>query len=235
MAQLFIIFLLPIPYLKRPNNLTKLISILGFATYVASFLGFRILILIPIVITFGVVLINVFLPWLWIDKSKYKENRKKRKESKDEFMMELRPYKRHPIKSNIMYYISQILIMLNPFLLYQSILMLIGMIIAEFRTMKIDCNGYTFIQKIEYQLPFSGEWIVYNGGIDKEDSHSWDVIGQRYAYDFVKIDSDKYSSKNLGIELEDYYYYGEFLMAPADGTVVKVKNNIHDAKNPVQC
>jgi hypothetical protein len=38
-----------------------------------------------------------------------------------------------------------------------------------------------YVQKTRYTLPFRGEWLVYNGGITLADSHSWDVLKQRYA------------------------------------------------------
>ena len=41
-----------------------------------------------------------------------------------------------------------------------------------------------------YALPFSGAWTVFNGGVDKETSHSWNVCAQRYAYDFVILDDE---------------------------------------------
>ena len=40
----------------------------------------------------------------------------------------------------------------------------------------------------EYALPFEGAWTVVNGGVDKETSHSWGVLTQRYASDFVVLD-----------------------------------------------
>ena len=31
-------------------------------------------------------------------------------------------------------------------------------------------------------------WVVVNGGSTPETSHSWDVLGQRFALDFVQAD-----------------------------------------------
>ena len=46
--------------------------------------------------------------------------------------------------------------------------------------------------KSYFSIPAYGEWFIYAGGYKKEDSHSYDVYGQRWAYDFdMKID-DKY-------------------------------------------
>lgn len=38
---------------------------------------------------------------------------------------------------------------------------------------------------MKYALPFSGEWVVANGGVTEKNSHSWEIPTQRYAYDFV--------------------------------------------------
>lgn len=103
---------------------------------------------------------------------------------------------------------------------------------AKVRNNKMDFVATDFKQKVDYCLPFTGEWIVFNGGIKKEHSHSWDMLNQRYAYDFVKTDSNKSSLKNGCNNLSDYYCYGGSRVAPADGIVIDVKTNIRDAKNP---
>lgn len=40
------------------------------------------------------------------------------------------------------------------------------------------------MSKNKYMLPFKGSWYVEYGGTKKENSYSWNIIGQRYAYDF---------------------------------------------------
>ena len=37
--------------------------------------------------------------------------------------------------------------------------------------------------KSYFSIPAYGEWFIYAGGYKKEDSHSYDVYGQRWAYD----------------------------------------------------
>ena len=40
------------------------------------------------------------------------------------------------------------------------------------------------MSKNRYILPFKGKWYVEYGGTKRKNSHSWNIIGQRYAYDF---------------------------------------------------
>jgi len=84
--------------------------------------------------------------------------------------------------------------------------------------------------KVDYILPFEGKWTVFNGGVDKEYSHSWDILPQRYAYDFIILDDEGKSFAGDNTSLESYYCYGKDLIAPADGTVVQVSNKHRDSR-----
>jgi murein DD-endopeptidase MepM/ murein hydrolase activator NlpD len=89
-------------------------------------------------------------------------------------------------------------------------------------------------QRVRYSLPFAGEWYVYNGGISKESSHSWAVVAQRYAYDFVVADKAlrRWRKGTRGERLEDYLCYGAPVLAPADGVVVEASDGVPDAPGP---
>lgn len=82
--------------------------------------------------------------------------------------------------------------------------------------------------KVKYALPFKGEWVVLNGGIEKKFSHSWRIHSQRYAYDFLKIDKNMKSHINDPKNLDHYYCYDEEINSPADGKVVKVVDKFQD-------
>lgn len=81
-------------------------------------------------------------------------------------------------------------------------------------------------------LPFDGEWTVVNGGVTKATSHSWGLVSQRYAYDFVVTDDEGETHDGDGDELTDYYAFGEPIRAPADGIVVSVTDELRDYPNP---
>ena len=79
--------------------------------------------------------------------------------------------------------------------------------------------------KVDYILPFEGKWTVFNGGIGKGFSHAWNIIPQRYAYDFIIMDDNGKSFAGDSKKLQSYYCYDKNVIAPADGIVVKVSNS----------
>ncbi|MBS3966536.1 MAG: M23 family metallopeptidase [Truepera sp.] len=83
-----------------------------------------------------------------------------------------------------------------------------------------------------FDATLAGCWLVVNGGIDEETSHSWELVGQRYAYDFV-IDQEGRTYQGEGTRLEDYYAFGQPILAPADGRVVQVREGIRDYPRPL--
>jgi len=80
--------------------------------------------------------------------------------------------------------------------------------------------------------PFDGEWTTVNGGVTQATSHSWGIVSQRYAYDFVVTDDDGDTHAGDGDRLADYYAFGQPIRAPADGTVVKAKDGLRDYPRP---
>ncbi len=89
------------------------------------------------------------------------------------------------------------------------------------------------MSKNKYLLPFKGIWYIEYGGTKKKNSHSWDIIGQRYAYDFeIRKDNQPYHTNPENCE--NYYSYLENIYAPADGWVVDLVNkykNTHITKD----
>lgn len=90
----------------------------------------------------------------------------------------------------------------------------------------------TYKQANRYFFPLVGTWKVANGGPDPDTSHSWELIGQRFAYDFVVTDEWGKSHRNDGRRLEDYYAFGAPVLASADGLVVKAKDGRRDYPRP---
>lgn len=88
----------------------------------------------------------------------------------------------------------------------------------------------TGASKIFYRLPFEGAYTTFNGGIDEQTSHSWDVYTQRYGYDFVMTDERISSLKEGGNAaiLADYHCYGAHVLAPAAGIVAEVHDGEPD-------
>ncbi len=72
--------------------------------------------------------------------------------------------------------------------------------------------------------PFAGEWTVWQGvGGDWTHQGPW-----KHALDFVITDADGKTFRNNGRRLTDYFAYGKPVLAPCDGQVVKVINDIAD-------
>lgn len=81
--------------------------------------------------------------------------------------------------------------------------------------------------KIEYSLPFKGQWFTYWGGTNEIVNYHYPFVEQRYAFDFL-IMNNNYTYE-VDIESnESYYAFGESVYAPADGVIVAIENEIED-------
>jgi hypothetical protein len=80
-----------------------------------------------------------------------------------------------------------------------------------------------FTDKTHLRLPFKGEWIVYQGGRTPFDNIYAGSDELRFAMDFVYPKDGKLFSGagGIGSKKEAYYCFGQPILAPADGTVVK--------------
>lgn len=72
--------------------------------------------------------------------------------------------------------------------------------------------------KADLRLPFKGEWYVFWGGKKIENNYHATSHGQRFAYDFV-IKRDGSTHTGDGRQGEDFYCWGEPIVAPAAGVV----------------
>jgi len=101
--------------------------------------------------------------------------------------------------------VSNLLFYLNPLLATQSFLQIAGIIWEKiFGRPVFDAKDYQ--QKVNYILPVTGEWHVFNGCITQETSHSWSIPSQRFAYDLVKMGPNGRSFDREGRKLEDYFF-----------------------------
>lgn len=119
---------------------------------------------------------------------------------------------------------------MNIRLLTQAVLQILGLKYAKIRYRKIQKAIDSYELKVEYTLPFAGEWYTINGGVTKNTSHSWEVLPQRFAYDFAIVDEEGESCHGDKKDLNNYYCYGKEILAPADGVVVSIKNNFPDCR-----
>ena len=72
---------------------------------------------------------------------------------------------------------------------------------------------------------------MFNGGIDKLNSHSWNIISQRYAYDFVLPEDEDKGYNSRKNDVNNYSTFNQNVYSPNDGVVIEVKNNVNDNKH----
>lgn len=84
-------------------------------------------------------------------------------------------------------------------------------------------------------LPFTGRWLVQNSPARRVPSHGVDLLGQRYAIDFVGVDDRGRTAPVrdwrtlLATEPADRFYaFGRAILAPVDGVVVMVHDGEPD-------
>jgi Peptidase family M23 len=90
------------------------------------------------------------------------------------------------------------------------------------------------IREIVISLPFAGRWLARNSPARRVPSHGTDMLGERYAIDFIGVDHRRRTADRrdwrtfLASEpVERFLAYGRPILAPADGTVV----GMHDRES----
>lgn len=131
-------------------------------------------------------------------------------------------YEPTPLKN-----LQLVALIVHPNIAIRGLFQIVGAIVAYLRHGGQLPNPETFESAIEYRPPFDGEWAVVNGSTDKQYSHSWFPIRQRYAYDFVITDDEGNTHDGSG-SLDSFYCFDEPILAPADGTVVRAKDGHRD-------
>jgi Peptidase family M23 len=85
----------------------------------------------------------------------------------------------------------------------------------------------SYEQKTTFQFPFSGTWAV-NVGNDLSTGHRRSGLNglTSYGWDFVKLGPNGMPYRTTGTAPEDFYTFGEPVLAAAAGEVVEVRNDI---------
>jgi hypothetical protein len=91
-------------------------------------------------------------------------------------------------------------------------------------------------------FPLRGEWVAPNTPGKKVPSHGTDMLGQRYAYDFVRtgpgVKGKRFYRPSplhylvLGVRLQDCFGWGQPIFSPTAGTVVLAEDGWPE-RNPV--
>lgn len=84
-------------------------------------------------------------------------------------------------------------------------------------------------REIVISLPFTGSWLAQNSPARRVPSHGTDLLGERYAIDFVGVDHRRHTARRcdwrtfLATEpAERFFAFGRPILAPADGVVAAV-------------
>ena len=82
-------------------------------------------------------------------------------------------------------------------------------------------------QKVHLRLPFSGTWVVHSGN-ELTTGHRRTGLNAltMYGWDIVKVGPNGMPYRTDGGTPQDYYAYGEPVLAAGDGVVVEMRNDI---------
>lgn len=97
--------------------------------------------------------------------------------------------------------------------------------VTGFRIMPTEFLAYRPTARM--RVPFSGSWLVLEGGRGINDNFHPGFPTTTFAYDFQRlVDGKAFSGK--GERNEDYFSFGTPVLAPAAGTIIKVVNDVSD-------
>lgn len=127
------------------------------------------------------------------------------------------------------FFTTQLLMLLNPFQMLEVARQSAGQGNLRRREARSRDDGRNYRTKAVYTLPFTGEWLLCNGGHTPRTSHSWGILGQRFALDFVRANAAFERHTGRGTRAEEYFRHGREILAAADGTVVRKENRVRRA------
>lgn len=81
--------------------------------------------------------------------------------------------------------------------------------------------------EVTYRLPFDGLWFTFWGGPTELQNYHAVTPGQRHACDLV-IWKDGATFRGDGTRNQDYYAWGQTVLAPAKGRIIAVENGMPD-------
>lgn len=118
-------------------------------------------------------------------------------------------------------------LLLNPRIALWSIGQSAGQVALVLRDL---VRGPGALPVVAARLPFEGVWRVHRGGSTPGTSHSWFLIGQRFAYDFVRDEAD--GREPEAGPLTAYPAFGMPILAAAAGTVIGIRDDCRDHPRP---
>ena len=95
---------------------------------------------------------------------------------------------------------------------------------------------------ISVEFPLRGEWVAFNSPGDRIPSHGTDMLGQRFAYDFIRVDQRKgwhvhpaggLRSNLIGFAVRECYAWGEPVHMPFDGDIIEASDGFAERSRVV--
>ena len=83
-------------------------------------------------------------------------------------------------------------------------------------------------KRLSLQLPLKGSWFVYWGGETKKQNRHYGDSAEKFALDMVILDKNGKTYVGAGVNNEDYYAFGQDILAPADGEVIEAVDGLRD-------
>lgn len=98
------------------------------------------------------------------------------------------------------------------------------LLIKPYMTFPVSDGQYS---RNTYTMPIRDQWVVFWGGTNEFNNYHYVYESQRYAFDLLMMHDSK-TYKDNPKRNESYDAFGKDVIAPADGMVLEVVNNIHD-------
>ena len=82
-------------------------------------------------------------------------------------------------------------------------------------------------------FPLRGEWVAFNSPGDRIPSHGTDILGQRFAFDFIRVDrrrgwhvspASSLRANLIGFPIREAYAFGQPIHMPFDGEIVDAQD-----------
>ncbi len=84
------------------------------------------------------------------------------------------------------------------------------------------------MQHTVLRLPFEGAWLTFWGGDNPEQNIHHATYLQKYAFDFIQVDENGKFFRTDGKTNDDYYSFGQSILAPGDGEVIEAIDGMRD-------
>jgi murein DD-endopeptidase MepM/ murein hydrolase activator NlpD len=95
---------------------------------------------------------------------------------------------------------------------------------------------------VSVEFPLRGEWVAITSPGDRVPSHGTDILAQRYAYDFMRLDEhgsgrihpgSTLRQATIGVPVHECYGWGEPIHMPFDGQVVATSDGYPERRRVV--